>query len=182
MNHSGLTQKEKNLFGKCGIFCGSCMIHLGLHAHHAQELRKRLAENNFTDIAHLKISKDKYDAFQEVLDSFCDEKCNGCGDKNRLLDCPVRSCCIERECFTCADCSEFIEKILKGKWCSNMIFRLVAKRYNNWNIENLQKIHECGYEKFFVHMQKAVAKGFCNNEIISKKPVFTGPKSPKSID
>jgi len=63
-----------------------------------------------------------------------------------------------------------------------MIFRLVAQRYNNGNIENLQKIHACGYEKFFAHMQKAVAKGFCNNEIISKKPVFKGLKSPKLID
>jgi len=34
-------------------------------------------------------------------------------------------------------------------------------------------------KKFFAHMQKAVAKGFCNNEIISKKPVFKGLKSPK---
>jgi len=27
-------------------------------------------------------------------------------------------------------------------------------------------------KKFFAHMQKAVAKGFCNNEIISKKARF----------
>ncbi len=180
MKHTGLTKKEKNLFGKCGIFCGSCMIHLGFHAHHAQQLRKGLAENNFPDIAHLKTSKDKYCAFQEVLNSFCDEKCAGCGAKKKLLDCPIHKCCIEKECFTCADCNEFKEKILKGTWCSNPVFRLVAKRYNNWNLENLKKIHALGYEKFFVHMQKAVSKGFCNNEIISKKPVFEKLKIPKS--
>ena len=174
-----LTSEEKKLIGKCGIFCGACTVYWGLISKPGKEVRKALNDWNFSDVAHLLASGEKYYYFKEMLNYFCDRlECKGCGSENTLVDCPIHECCEEKGIFSCAECQEFKDHIQKGESCSNDFMKEVSKRYSHWNIENLKKINEIGYRKFLQQIRARVDKGFCTGDVISQEPVFCQKKRP----
>jgi hypothetical protein len=52
-------------------------------------------------------------------------------------------------------------------------FKLVNRRYSNWNIRNLERIREVGYRRFVDEMQEKVRNGFLTSDVISRETVVS---------
>ncbi len=72
--------------------------------------------------------------------------CDGCRSGGTVVNhcnsCKIRSCAIEKELETCADCDELPCKLIKN------IDKRYRKSYNISLLENLIRIRDVGYEKF----------------------------------
>ncbi|MHA1651040.1 MAG: DUF3795 domain-containing protein [Candidatus Helarchaeota archaeon] len=122
--------------------------------------------------------------FQRVLRKFVGSpNCLGCGAGAGVAkSCPIAICCEERGYLTCAECPDIqlfhmcrtiLEKQIPSMITDNCTyFRLITRRYMNWNVENLKKIIRKGYKKYIDEMREKVQKGFYAGQVISKEPVF----------
>lgn len=123
-------------------------------------------------------------AFKRVLRKFVESPdCTGCGTgAGAARMCPIVICCEEKGFLTCADCPDFQKHHMCTTVNENQIpsqitdnvtyFKLISRRYMNWNVENLKKIIRKGYKQYIKEMRDRCAKGFFSGRVICKDRVF----------
>jgi hypothetical protein len=79
------------------------------------------------------------------------ESCPGCPKNDRASWCTVRSCCIEHEYRSCADCTE-LSNIAECRKLHNFIAKVVGIVLNSNRDACLAMIKEKGYDGFAEHM------------------------------
>jgi hypothetical protein len=84
---------------------------------------------------------------------FLKQKCPGCEANEKATWCKIRSCCLENNYASCAECKEFENPSDCRKFNSFMgkIFEYI---FNSDRIACIQQIRELGYEKFAGDMAK----------------------------
>ena len=175
-----LSDEEAALFGKCGIFCGACDMHIGEARRHAKRMYEILESLNFEDVGPLIFGADQksFEAFKELLARFANSRDCGCCATGGPPMCPIKSCAAEKGFLTCAECDSLEECTDPSKpntWNlarKEDFFKIISIRYNNWNLENLKEIREHGYRRFLDTMKEKVEKGFRTGDVISKEKVF----------
>ncbi len=81
------------------------------------------------------------------------EKCQGCDKYDKASWCKVRSCCIENNYASCADCEEF-ENPSDCKKYNTFMARIFGFIFSSDRAACIQLIKESGYEKFAEEMAK----------------------------
>lgn len=84
---------------------------------------------------------------------FLKEKCQGCDQYEKATWCKVRSCCIENNYTSCAECEEFENPADCNKY-NTFIARLFGFIFNSDRKACIQLIKETSYEKFAEEMAK----------------------------
>jgi hypothetical protein len=182
MDKDKLSEKEKSYIAPCGIFCGACDAYLGKSPKLAKELLRIVDGFNIMDLGPLAFGTDpkKIKTFLNILKKLSRAiSCSGChsgGCWNPM--CGVKICTKEKNFLTCAECDTFPcqpseedrKKPLENKAA---MLELLARRYGNWNIENLKRIKEVGYKKFIEEMLEKVKLGFLTSDVITKEKVLT---------
>jgi len=112
---------EKNLVGRCGLYCGSCIIYRA--ERDSEELRKRIAERN-----SCKIEEVHCEGCQIVMDEGWD------GDEVWGKNCDIVNCLESKGLKTCYDCSDVCEKF--ENWYEEML------EHGEDLKKNLKKINE----------------------------------------
>ena len=84
---------------------------------------------------------------------FLKEKCQGCDQYEKATWCKVRSCCIENNYASCAECEEF-EDPSDCKKYNTFMARIFGFIFNSDRTACIQLIKESGYEKFAEEMAK----------------------------
>ena len=148
---------NRNLAGCCGIYCGACFAHRGTISQKATELREVLNKERFgRRIATAFDWIGDYSEFSKVLSRLKNLKCQGCGAGGGNPWCSIRKCCQKKGFTSCAECNEFpCEKL---DW--------ITKRYNKWNLRNLERITEVGIEEWLREQEEIVKAGFITGEVI----------------
>jgi len=148
---------DKNLVGRCGIYCGACFAYRGTISQKATELRETLNKEKFgRRIATAFDWIGDYSEFSKVLSHLKNLKCQGCGAGGGNPWCSIRKCCQKKGFASCAECSEFpCEKL---DW--------MTKRYSNWNLRNLERVREVGVENWLEEQEEKVKAGFMTGEVI----------------
>jgi len=82
-------------------------------------------------------------------------KCVGCRDNVKATWCGVRSCCIEKNYNTCAECTEFSD-LKKCKKLNNFMGKIVGVIMNSDRFACIYRIREIGQEPYAIEMD---AKG-----------------------
>jgi hypothetical protein len=147
---------NKNLVGCCGIYCGACFAYRGTIRQKAVELRDVLNKEKFRKIVTAFGWMGNYSEFSKFLSHLKSLKCEGCGAGGGNPWCNIRKCCQKKVFISCAECSEFSCK--KLDW--------MIRRYNKWNLRNLERIREIGIEKWLKEQEKEVNEGFVTGEVI----------------
>ena len=148
---------ERNLIGCCGIYCGACFAYRGDLSRKAAELRELLKREKFNKIATAFEWIGSYRDFSRWLSWLVRLKCGGCQTGGGNPFCAIRKCCRSRGYTSCADCPEMPCK--KLDW--------ITRRYKKWNLRNLEKIREVGYETWLNEMRKSVDEGFVTGDVIA---------------
>lgn len=78
---------------------------------------------------------------------YIEEKCKGCSENEKASWCKIRSCCIENEYSSCAEC-ETIPDIKQCNKLNNFISKLFAIVFKSDRIACLKSIKEKGYDNF----------------------------------
>ena len=84
---------------------------------------------------------------------FIKQKCQGCDTYEKAAWCKIRSCCIENNYSSCAECKEF-ENPADCKKFNNFIGRVFEFIFNSDRVACIQQIRELGYDKFAEEMAK----------------------------
>ena len=147
-----------NLVGCCGIYCGACPFYRSEIPELAKELKEVLKRERFDKIAVPFDWVGSYRDFKKWVNFLARAKCDGCQAGGGNPFCPVRRCCRRRGFRSCAECSEFP--------CGKEYLKWLSKRYGNWNVENIKRIREIGYEKWLEEMEEEVRKGFTTGAVV----------------
>jgi hypothetical protein len=75
------------------------------------------------------------------------DKCPGCRENERARWCKVRSCCIEKEFSTCADCKEYSQPN-DCKYFHNFISMIFGFIFRSNRSACIQKINEIGLQAY----------------------------------
>lgn len=147
---------KENLIGCCGIYCGACLFYRSDIPEIAKNLKEELKKEKFNKIAVPFDWVGDYKEFKKWLNFLSRAKCSGCQAGGGNPFCNIRKCCKNKGIRTCAECDEMPCK--KLEW--------ISERYKKWNIKNLKRIREVGYEKWLEEMEEEVKKGFVTGEVI----------------
>lgn len=80
-------------------------------------------------------------------------KCGGCHcDKPMNAGCKVKPCAQDRNCTTCADCTDF-ENLKDCKKLNNFISKIFGLIFRSDRIGNLSRIRESGLDEFIAEKQ-----------------------------
>ena len=79
------------------------------------------------------------------------EKCQGCDKYEKAKWCKVRSCCIENNYLSCAECEEF-ENPIECKKYATFFMKIFEFIFNSDRKACIQQIKEIGYDKFAEEM------------------------------
>ena len=82
---------------------------------------------------------------------FLSEKCPGCKQNEKATWCKIRSCCLENEFYTCAECSHDVSEC---KLFSNWIGKVFAFLFNSDRPACIRYIKEQGEQAFAEEMSK----------------------------
>ncbi len=82
---------------------------------------------------------------------FLKEKCSGCLKNKKASWCKLRTCCIEKNIPSCADCDEF-EAAINCKKYNNFMAKMFGFIFNSDRAACISKIKEIGYENFAERM------------------------------
>jgi hypothetical protein len=158
----------------------------------AKRLKTLLDETKTGEIAFIMGIADKYPTFYEVLSLFANMPlCSGCGSESPTASCAIRKCCLGRGMVSCADCEKFEECAISPEGFDldkaigelfmqtklgeqeglpelpkELFMKIITKRYNGWNIENLRMIKSKGYSTWLKKMEEDVEKGFYTGHVI----------------
>lgn len=138
-----MTEREKELLGFCGLYCGDCFSFQGKIADQARDLRKTLRQAKFAKVApgFSKYFKafTNYEVCYEVLGAMvrlrCKRACRGGGGNP---SCKIRNCCQKRGIEGCWECDEF-------ETCTKSDF--LRPIHGDAHIRNLRKIKRYGIEQ-----------------------------------
>lgn len=86
--------------------------------------------------------------------SYLDEKCKGCHENSRATWCKIRSCCMEKQITTCAECAEFPDPSECKKFNNFMsrLFGLIFKSDRAACIAQIKKLGLEGHAKAMAEM------------------------------
>ena len=83
--------------------------------------------------------------------AFVKGRCPGCHDNEKAAWCKVRSCCVEKNIATCADCDEF-ENVKDCKKYNNFISKVFGFIFRSDRAACINRIKEIGIEDFAAEM------------------------------
>jgi hypothetical protein len=86
-----------------------------------------------------------------VCRSYLKEKCPGCTENTKATWCAVRTCCLENNYKSCADCKEF-ENAMDCKKYNNFIAKMFGFVFRSDRAACITLIKEQGYENFAAYM------------------------------
>ncbi len=88
---------------------------------------------------------------------FLNDKCPGCQENQKASWCKVRTCCMEKNYQSCADCEE--KTLDECKYFSNFMASIFGFIFNSDRHKCIDFIKNNGYESFAQHMsaEKIVA-------------------------
>ena len=72
-------------------------------------------------------------------------KCNGCHENSKATWCKVRSCCMERQIKSCAECAEFPEPRACRKY-NNFMSRLFGQLFKSDRAACIAQIKQLGLD------------------------------------
>jgi len=180
LDRDKLTSEETCLIAPCGIYCGACDMMLGRSRGQAQEMYRILNGFNFADVgpSFMGIEQEKVMDFLKILEQWSKgARCPGCLGGGGNPACPIRTCSNEQGYLTCAECggmpckpSAENENLFQD---AAAFLELITRRYDNWNIRDLERIKEVGYRQFIDEMQEKVKDGFMTSDVITGEMVFT---------
>lgn len=78
--------------------------------------------------------------------SYLSGKCPGCRENTRATWCKVRSCCMENQLTSCADCTSMELKACKKH--NNFLSRLIGVVLNSDRAACIERIRVIGHESF----------------------------------
>jgi hypothetical protein len=80
-------------------------------------------------------------------------KCPGCSLNQKATWCKIRSCCMENNYQSCADCKEFSDPMQCKKF-NNFVSKLFALVFKSDRASCIKQIKEKGFEKHAEIMKK----------------------------
>jgi hypothetical protein len=180
LDRDKLTEEETCMTAPCGIYCGACDMMLGRSREHAQGMYRLLKGFNFADVGpfFMGMEQEKVMDFLSILERWGEgDKCPGCLGGGGNPACPIKTCSREQGFMTCAECEGMPCKRSEDNenWFQDApaFLDLITRRYDNWNIGNLERIKEIGYRRFTDEMQEKVKDGFMTGDVITDEMVFT---------
>lgn len=126
---------EKNLAGRCGMYCGGCPVYRASH--------------DMDDKRAQELASDKNCPVERI-------KCEGCGSDGLFVlsgDCAIRKCAGGRGLGSCGLCPEFPCEALNEFLKADTRIRGEARK-------NLQRIREVGIDKW---LREADARWRCRH-------------------
>ena len=147
---------NENLIGACGIYCGACPFYRSEIPELSRRLKEALKAEHFNKIAVPFEWVGDYREFKKWLSFLSRARCDGCQAGGGNPFCAIRKCCRKLGVRSCAECEKFP--------CSKLDW--ITKRYRKWNIKNLRRIREVGYEKWLMEMEAEVKRGFVTGIVI----------------
>ena len=88
--------------------------------------------------------------------SYLKGKCPGCKDNVKASWCKIRSCCMERNFKSCADCTSVV--LMDCAKYNNAISKLIVFVFNSNRQACITRIKEIGYEGFSLEMTEKRAQ------------------------
>ena len=185
-----LKKDEIALLAPCGIFCGACDPFLGISKSLAKELYRILKGFNITDVSSivLDVERERMEDFLCILKKIMEaRKCPGCHDGGGNPVCLIKSCVLEKEYLSCAECDMMPCNLIIREGITDaedvcFYLEMITKRYAGWNIKNLERIRQVGYRQFVDEMQERVANGFLTSDVISSDMVITETIQKMTMD
>ncbi|MCP4754048.1 MAG: DUF3795 domain-containing protein [Proteobacteria bacterium] len=86
--------------------------------------------------------------------AYLKEKCPGCRDNEKATWCKIRSCCLENDLLSCADCKTFTDPN-QCKMFSNFVSKIFGFVFRSNRKACICSISELGYEKYAENMAKS---------------------------
>jgi hypothetical protein len=77
--------------------------------------------------------------------SYLDEKCKGCHENSKATWCKVRSCCMEKQIKSCAECREFSDPRACKKF-NNFMSKLFGLVFKSDRVACIAQIRRLGLE------------------------------------
>ena len=149
--------KNRNLVGRCGIYCGACFAYRGNVSKKAIELRNELKKERFRRIATAFEWVGDWSQFTRWLYWLSKLKCDGCQAGGGWPWCPVRKCSQKKGFISCAECEQMPCERLE--W--------ITRRYKRWNLQNLERIREVGIDRWLTEQARKVKSGFVAGETVA---------------
>ncbi len=84
------------------------------------------------------------------------EKCDGCAANQKASWCSLRTCCMDKEIPSCADCSDF-DDVMQCRKYNSLMAKIFGFIFNSDRQACIGRIRETGYDKF-VHDMAASSK------------------------
>ena len=78
-------------------------------------------------------------------------KCTGCLEYNKATWCKIRTCCLEKNIKSCADCDEY-SNIKECKKFNTFIGKLMERVFNSDRVAALEMIRDNSYDHFVSFM------------------------------
>ncbi len=78
---------------------------------------------------------------------FLKEKCRGCPDNEKASWCGVRTCCIEKQIGSCADCKDFAN-VKDCKTYNTFMSRIFGFIFRTDRSAGIDRIRQIGYDEF----------------------------------
>ena len=82
---------------------------------------------------------------------YLNDKCPGCANNEKASWCKLRSCTLEKNIRSCADCDAFSDPMDCKKF-NNIIAKLFALIFNSNRAACIAKIEAVGYDDFAAYM------------------------------
>ncbi len=80
-------------------------------------------------------------------------KCPGCAGNEKASWCKIRSCCLEAELRSCADCRQ-VSELAQCKKLNNLMGKIFALIFRSNRQACLELIRERGYEEYAAYMAR----------------------------
>ncbi len=77
--------------------------------------------------------------------SYLKEKCPGCHENSKASWCKVRTCCMDNNYATCADCRQFTEPLDCGKY-NNFMSKIFGMVFRSDRAACIRQIREAGLQ------------------------------------
>lgn len=174
--------EDRGVLGPCGIACLGCDLHTDESYEAAKTIVKIWEGFNLVDVGEVVgLEKEDVECTLKTLRAFIENKkamgsCPGCynGGKGHCESCPIVNCAKSKGYWTCAECEDIDPKSKTP--CpyesSGAIFKLVCKRYDFHNLENLKRCREIGYPAFIAELKEKTENGWRTWQIISRESLF----------